>query len=69
MPLASVGPIQGRTLHPHAMGNTALGCFGRIPLIVHQGAQQVRQQRRRSDVDNDGDDGNGDNDGSDAWQR
>ena len=42
-PLATLRQIQGEALHPHAMGDTALACFGQIPWIDSQGAWQARR--------------------------
>ncbi len=65
MPPATLRPIQGNALHPHAMGNTALACFGRIPTIVRQGAQW--QQATTSDyVDDNGNSGGSDADNKDG---
>ena len=38
-PPATLRPTQGQSLHQHAMGDTALACFGRIPWIDRQGVQ------------------------------
>jgi hypothetical protein len=51
--LATLWPTQGQSLHQHAMGDTVLACFGRIPWIDHQGVQQARQ-RQSDNFDNDG---------------
>ena len=44
-PSATLRQIQGEVLHPHDMDDTALACFGRIPWIDSQGAQQARRRR------------------------
>jgi hypothetical protein len=62
-PSATLRPTKGQSLHQHAMGDTALACFGQIPWIDHQGVQQARRQKS-DDVDDDGNDG--DSNGSDA---
>jgi hypothetical protein len=57
-PLATLRPTQGQSLYQHAMGDTALACFGRIPWIGRQGVR--RAGRRQSDnVDKDGNNGDG----------
>ncbi len=57
-PSATLLPTQGQSLHQHAMGDTALACFGRIPWIDHQGVRQA--QRQQSDnVNDDSDNGDG----------
>ncbi len=58
MPLATLRPTQGQSLHQHAMGDTALACFGRIPWIDRQGVRRA-QQRQSDHVDDDGNNGNG----------
>ena len=58
MPPATLWPLQGKVLHLHAMGDTTLACFGRIPTNDHQGAQ-----RRRATTSEDFDD-DSDSDGS-----
>jgi hypothetical protein len=56
-PLATLRPTQGQLLYQHAMGDTALACFGQIPWIVCPGVQ--RAQRRQSNcIGNNGNDGN-----------
>ena len=62
-PSATLRPTQGQSLHQHAMGDTPLACFSRIPWIDRQG---VRRARRQPSVDVDGDGDNGDSNGSDA---
>ena len=42
---ATLRQIQGEVLHPHDMDDTALACFGRIPWIDSQGAQQACQRQ------------------------
>jgi len=66
MPLATLRPTQGQSLHQHAMGDTALAFFGRIPWIDRQGVWRA-WRRQSNDVNDDGDDG--DSDGSDADDR
>ena len=64
MPSATLRQIQGEALHPHAMGDTALACFGRILWIDSQGARQARVDDDGDSDDNDANDndgGNGDN--------
>jgi len=62
MPSAILQPIQGQTIHPHAMVDIALAWFGQIPRIGHQGARQVQQWRgQHNNVNNNG---NGNSDGS-----
>ncbi len=63
MPLATLWPTQGQSLHQHAVGDTALACFGRIPWIDRQGVRWS-WRRQSNDVDDDSDDGN--SNGSDA---
>ncbi len=66
MPLATLRPTQGQSLRQHAMGDTALACFGWIPWIDCQGVQRARQ-RQSDDVNDDGNKGN--SDGSNANDR
>ena len=61
--LTTLRPTQGQLLHQHAMDDTALACFGRIPWIDRQGVRQARR-RQSNDVDDDGDDGNSDGSGA-----
>jgi hypothetical protein len=63
MPSATLRSTQGQLLHQHAIGDTALACFGQIPWIDRQGVRRA-QQRQSNDVADDGDNGN--SDGSDA---
>jgi len=44
-PSATLRQIQGGALHPHAMSDTALACFGRTPWIDSQGARQALRRR------------------------
>jgi hypothetical protein len=62
-PSATLLSTQGQPLHQHAMGDTALACFGRIPWIDCQGVRLARR-RQSNNVDNDGNDSN--SDGSNA---
>ncbi len=57
-PSATLRPTQGLSLHQHAMGDTALACFGRIPWIDRQGVRRARQQQSNN-ADDDGNDGEG----------
>ncbi len=63
MPSATLRLTEGQSLHQHAVGDTALACFGRIPWIDRQGKCRARH-RQSNDVNDDSD--NGDSDGSNA---
>ena len=54
---ATLQPIQGQALPPHAMGDTALACFGQIPTIDRQRAWW-QWATKSDDVDNDDDSSN-----------
>ena len=60
-PSATLRPTQGQSLHQHAMGNTALACFGRIPWIDRQAVRQAQRQQS-NDVNNDSNGGNSNDD-------
>ncbi len=62
-PSATLRPTHGQFLRQHAMGDTALACFGRIPWIDRQGVRRA-QQRQSNNVNDDGN--GGDSNGSDA---
>ena len=47
MPLATLQQIQGEALHPHAMGDTALACFGPIPWIDSLGVLMMKKRTVR----------------------
>ncbi len=63
---ATLRLTQGQSLHQHAMGDTALACFGRIPWIDRQGVRGARL-RQSDDVNDDGNNGN--SNGSDTNNR